>query len=187
MVNSIPRPLYPQGTDSLPLIHEAGWAQWWVRKGGENPAPHRDSIPESQPVASRHTDCPTPAHKIIYTKILINFSFCVRNVVVPAFRPNFAAVARCTQQVEQAWFRSVYTPWQQKFLRIFSAHNFFQIFQHIWWHYQGIRFKELSLYYFLCAVYNNTGFDYLKFAWRQPSAAVWVRPSLFWNVTQLHW
>ena len=69
----MPRPLYPQETDQVPRTREAGWAQGSVRESAENPTPHQNSIPESQPVSSRHTDCPTPAQKIIYIHDLFIF------------------------------------------------------------------------------------------------------------------
>jgi hypothetical protein len=86
----------------------------------------QNSIPESHPVASRHTDCPVPAHKNTYTRILIHISFCVINVVVPAFRPHFGL-----SPAAQAWFRQ-YTPPENKnfreyFMRLISF-KYFKIY-----------------------------------------------------------
>jgi len=44
-IRIMPRPLFNPGKDRVPIIQEAGWAPRPVWTGGENLAPHRDSIP----------------------------------------------------------------------------------------------------------------------------------------------
>jgi len=44
-INATPRPLYPRESDPLSIVQEAGWAPGPLRKGAENLASHRDSIP----------------------------------------------------------------------------------------------------------------------------------------------
>ena len=39
MLNATFLPLYPQETDTVPIIQEAGWAPWTVWTGEENGAP----------------------------------------------------------------------------------------------------------------------------------------------------
>ena len=123
VVNSMPRPLYQQETDPVPLIQEAEWAQWSVRKGVENPAPNRDSIPERQLVASRHTDCSTTTHKITYIQ---KYIFIFLSVYIMSWCPHLGQILR---QLAVAHNRSSrlgfnqYTPHKNKkfweyFLRI---------------------------------------------------------------------
>ena len=58
VVKATTRPLYSQESDPAVIVEEAGWTPGPVWTGGENLAPHRDSIPgpSVQPVASRYTD-----------------------------------------------------------------------------------------------------------------------------------
>jgi hypothetical protein len=44
-VSVTPRPLFTPGKDPVPIVHEAEWTPGPVWTGGENLAPHRDSIP----------------------------------------------------------------------------------------------------------------------------------------------
>jgi hypothetical protein len=45
MVSVTPRPQFAPVKDSVPILHEAGWAPGSVWRGAENLAPHRHSIP----------------------------------------------------------------------------------------------------------------------------------------------
>jgi len=49
-----PAPSTPR-KDAVPIVQEAGWAPGPVWTGGKA-RPHRDSIPDLQPVVSRYTD-----------------------------------------------------------------------------------------------------------------------------------
>ena len=63
VVNSTPRPLYPQEGDPVPTVQEAGWARGPVWTGAENsPAPKFD--PQTvQHIASRCTIYAIPVHE----------------------------------------------------------------------------------------------------------------------------
>ena len=59
-VSVTPRPLFTLGEDPVPLVREAGWAQWQVWTDAENLAPPPAFDPRTvQPVASRYTDWAT--------------------------------------------------------------------------------------------------------------------------------
>ena len=45
VVSSTPRPHFTPGKDSVPILHEAGWAPGPVSTRGRS-RPHRDSIPD---------------------------------------------------------------------------------------------------------------------------------------------
>jgi len=62
VVSSTPRPHFTSGKDPVSILQEAGWAPGPVWTDGKS-RPHRDSIPDLQPVVCRYTDWatrPTP-------------------------------------------------------------------------------------------------------------------------------
>jgi len=61
-VRVTPRPFFAPGKDPVPVVQEAGWAPGPVWTGAENLAPPGFDLRTVQPVASRYTDCATPAH-----------------------------------------------------------------------------------------------------------------------------
>ena len=68
------RSLLP-GKEPVPILQEGGWAPGPVWTGG-NSCPHRDSIPDRQPVASRYTDWATrPIYIYIHTHTMTGLKF----------------------------------------------------------------------------------------------------------------
>jgi len=58
VVSSTPRPYFTPGKDPVLILQEAGLAPGPVWTAGKS-RPHRDSIPDVQPVVSRYTDWAT--------------------------------------------------------------------------------------------------------------------------------
>ena len=66
VVSSTPQPHFTHRKDPVPILQEAGWPPGPVWTGGKS-RPHRDSIPDLQPVVNRYTDWATrPTCLIIY-------------------------------------------------------------------------------------------------------------------------
>jgi len=53
VVSPTPWPLYPQGTDPLPILRDAWWAPGPLWTGAQNLASTGIRFPERQPVAGR--------------------------------------------------------------------------------------------------------------------------------------
>ena len=58
VVSSMPQPHLTPRKDPVPILQEAGWAPGPVRTGRKS-CPHRDLIPDCQPIVSRYTDWAT--------------------------------------------------------------------------------------------------------------------------------
>jgi len=58
VVSSTPRPQFTPGKYLVHILQDAGWAPGSNRTGGKS-RPHRDSIPDFQPVVSHYTDWAT--------------------------------------------------------------------------------------------------------------------------------
>jgi hypothetical protein len=72
MINTRPRPLYPQQGDPVPPVQEAGWISRPVQAGAENLAPPAFDPRTVQPVARRY----------MYIKAVVNnvmFQFHIRH------------------------------------------------------------------------------------------------------------
>ena len=65
VVSTTPRPHFTPGKDPVPILQEAGWASGPVWTRG-NSRPHRDSIPDLQPVViAIPTELPGPILKVL--------------------------------------------------------------------------------------------------------------------------
>jgi len=67
VVSSTPRPHFTSGKDTVPILHEAGWAPGPVWTGGKS-RPHRDSIPERTARSQSLYQLSYPAHAVIILK-----------------------------------------------------------------------------------------------------------------------
>jgi len=96
VVSSTPRPHFIPGKYLVHILQDAGWAPGSNRTGGKS-RPHRDSIPDFQPVVTILTELPGPTFilltffkhnwmssaKVMYTKTSIkdhNFAFKYHDV-----------------------------------------------------------------------------------------------------------
>ena len=81
VVSNTPRPHFTPGKDPVPILQEAGWVLGPLWTGGKS-RPHRDSILDLRPVASRYTDWatrPTHTHTHTHTHIYIYIYIFVQN------------------------------------------------------------------------------------------------------------
>jgi len=114
-VSVTPRPLFTHGKDPVLFVQEAGRTPGPAWTGAEILAPHRDSIPDLQPVASRYTDYATrPTKKSV---VLVNYCVYSTRRTISVAEVTLFIVVTYVGMFNRHRRKQHYQYWNKYFLR----------------------------------------------------------------------